>query len=113
MSRPKGRKNVKQTEAPEPIIAGGLTDEVFPENDPVEIIETIEEKAPGVPDVKPEAKLRREYFHKTTWKGVIDTFQCNNCGHCDTDKGNMILHVITHVARSEQNKLFEKLTKEY
>jgi hypothetical protein len=93
------------------------------ENDPIEVImpimetipevETVTEKA-TVADVKPE--VRREYWETTKWKGVMDVLKCRNCGHCESDddkKDKMILHVITHVAKSEQDKLFDKLVKEY
>jgi len=101
--RPKGSKNVKKQEAM-PIIG----EEIEPA-----IIETVEQKA-IVADVKPE--VRREYWVTTKWKGVMDVLKCKNCGHCesgDDKKDQMILHVITHFPKSEQEKLFNKLVKEY
>jgi hypothetical protein len=112
MSRKKGTPNkvkpIENVKEVEPIIQEEIINEVV---DPV--IETVTEKA-IVADVKPE--VRREYWEKTKWKGVKDVLKCRNCGHCESDedkKDKMILHVITHVAKSEQNKLFEKLVKEY
>jgi len=84
----------------EPIIQ----DEIDP------VIETVEQKA-IVPDVK--AEVRREFWEVVTWKGVKDVLRCKNCGHNEDDKDRMILHVITHFPASEQNKLFDKLVKEY
>jgi hypothetical protein len=73
-------------------------------------IETVNQKA-IVADVKPGA--RREYWQVTTWKGVKDVLKCKNCGHFEDDKDQMILHVITHFPKSEQEKMFNKLVKEY
>jgi len=98
--RPKGSKNVKKES--EPIM------ETNPE------IETVTEKAEKVPDVK--AEVRREYWETTKWKGVVDVLKCRNCGHCESNEGKkdrMILHVITHFPASEQEKMFNKLVKEY
>jgi len=108
--RPKGSKNVKKIEEVQPIIQEEIISEI-PVIDPV--IETVTEKA-IVADVKPEA--RREFWETTKWKGVVDVLKCRNCGHCESEsdkKDKMILHVITHFPASEQNKMFEKLVKEY
>jgi hypothetical protein len=113
--RPKGSKNMKPVEKVkevQPIIQEKIVNEIV-ENDPV--IESVPEKA-IVTDVKPEATYRREYWEVTKWKGVVDVLKCRNCGHCESDadkKDKMILHVITHVAKSEQDKLFDRLVKEY
>lgn len=88
-------------------------DETAPIMDIIPEVETVTEKA-IVADVKPE--VRREYWEVTKWKGVMDVLKCKYCGHFESDedkKDKMILHVITHVAKSEQNKLFDKLVKEY
>jgi len=77
-------------------------------------VETVTEKAEKVVDVKPEA--RREFWEVTKWKGKIDVYKCKNCGHSESGedkKDQMILHVITHFPKSEQDKLFNKLVKEY
>jgi hypothetical protein len=74
------------------------------------VIETVTEKA-IVEDVKPEA--RREFWQVTSWKGVKNVLKCKNCGHCEDDKDQMILHVITHFPKSEQEEMFNKLVKEY
>jgi hypothetical protein len=98
-----------------PVALGGVVDEdsmrhIIPEGC---TIETVNQKA-IVADVKPE--VRREYWKKTTWKGVMDVLKCENCGHCESEsdkKDKMILHVITHFPASEQEKMFNKLVKEY
>lgn len=112
--RPKGSKNVKRIEEVKPI---PFENEVasIPEIEaaPVMEAETVTEKA-IVADVKPEA--RREFWEVTKWKGVIDVLKCRNCGHCEDGEGKkdrMILHVITHFPASEQEKMFNKLVKEY
>lgn len=105
--RPKGSKNVKKQEEVQPIIEEEIIEPV--------IIDTVTEKA-IVADVKPEATYRREYWEVTKWKGVMDVLKCKYCGHCESDedkKDKMILHVITHFPKSEQDKLFDKLVKEY
>jgi len=107
--RPKGSKNVKKIEVVKPIIEEEIISEVA---EPA-IIETVTEKA-IVADVKPEA--RREFWEVTKWKGVMDVLKCRNCGHSESGedkKDQMILHVITHFPKSEQDKLFNKLVKEY
>ena len=108
--RPKGSKNVKKQEV-KPIIQEEIISEVAVIEP--EIIETVTEKAIVI-DVKPEA--RREFWEVTKWKGVVDVLKCRNCGHCESGedkKDQMILHVITHFPKSEQDKLFNKLVKEY
>ena len=107
--RPKGSKNVKKEKEVTPII-----EEEVIVAEPT-IIETVTEKA-IVADVKPEATYRREYWETTKWKGVVDVLKCKFCGHSESEsdkKDKMILHVITHFPKSEQNNLFEKLVKEY
>ena len=109
--RPKGSKNVKKIEEVKPIIEEEIISEVAV-IEPA-IIETVTEKA-IVADVKPE--VRREYWVITKWKGVMDVLKCRNCGHSESDddkKDKMILHVITHFPKSEQDNLFNKLVKEY
>jgi hypothetical protein len=112
--RPKGSKNVKKEKEVKPI---PFENEVATiqeiEATPVMDIETVTEKA-IVADVKPE--VRREYWEVTKWKGVMDVLKCRNCGHSESGedkKDQMILHVITHFPKSEQEKLFNKLVKEY
>jgi len=51
-------------------------------------------------------------FNPVLWSGVLPTFKCTICGHCDPDKDEMILHVITHVPEKDRDELLEKLTKE-
>jgi hypothetical protein len=54
----------------------------------------------------------KQYYHPAKWKGIVDTYQCDFCGHCDQIKDNMILHVLKHVQESEREELFNKLIKE-
>lgn len=51
-------------------------------------------------------------FMPVMWSGVIPTFRCVECGHCEPDKDEMILHVLTHVPEMDRDMLLEKLTKE-
>lgn len=46
------------------------------------------------------------------WANVLPTFQCVACGHCDPDKDEMILHVLTHVPERDREKLMVELLKE-
>ena len=125
--RPKGSKNVKKelvtpTLEPKGIPSpGGVNDnakwpkveETQPIMETIPEIEAVTEKA-IVADVKPE--VRREFWEVTKWKGVMDVLKCKNCGHSESGedkKDQMILHVVTHFPKSEQEKLFNKLVKEY
>jgi hypothetical protein len=124
--RPRGSKNVKkEKEATATIpISQELKNEIDsilekaivetqPIMETIPEIETVTEKA-IVADVKPEA--RREFWEVTKWKGVMDVYKCKNCGHSESGedkKDQMILHVITHFPKSEQDNLFNKLVKEY
>lgn len=81
-------------------------------DEPMNEVETIQEKAESVEDVKPEATEKPKYWEEKLWKGVVPTLRCLACGHCDPDKNNMVLHVITHVEKSEQENLFNQLVKE-
>jgi hypothetical protein len=115
--RPKGSKNVKKDYVAEiKPVPDKLEIDMQPLSDfqaSITETETVTEKA-IVADVKPEA--RREFWEVTKWKGVMDVLKCKNCGHSESGedkKDQMILHVITHFPKSEQNKMFEKLVKEY
>ena len=65
---------------------------------------------------KPESvfieSVKKPLYLPAMWSGVIPTFKCETCGHCDPDKDEMILHVITHVPERDRDELLEKLTKE-
>jgi hypothetical protein len=80
---------------------GGLVPKgtVFAEIDPVETFILVDKK-------------EKPLFKPVLWSGILPTFQCETCGHCDPDKDEMILHVLTHVPENDRNGLLEKLTKE-
>jgi len=111
MSRTKGSKNVKEIEPVVEKVEDPIIEPVVDDMEPVKETETIEKEAPGVPDVKTE--VRREFWEVVSWKGVKNVYKCRNCGHCEMTKDGIILHVVTHFPKSEQDKQFEKLMKEY
>jgi len=65
---------------------------------------------------KPESKfipgLMKPLYVPVMWSGVLPTFRCKECGHCDPDKEEIILHVLTHVPEGDREELLEKLMKE-
>jgi hypothetical protein len=73
-------------------------DTVFAEIDPVESFTLVVKEKP--------------LFNPILWSGILPTFKCETCGHCDPSKDEMILHVITHVPERDRNDLLEKLMKE-
>jgi Zn ribbon nucleic-acid-binding protein len=71
-------------------------------------VETIQEKAQGVPDKQAEV-----YFEQTKWHGVIPTFRCVACGHCDESRDSMVLHVVEkHVTGKNKERVLNQLIKE-
>jgi len=72
-------------------------------------IETVNEKAQSVADVKPEGHKLWEY---SKWKGLIDTWKCKKCGSFFNSKDDIITHVVGHAPRNEQSKLLDQLLKE-
>jgi hypothetical protein len=74
-----------------------------PEGDPV----PEELKAPKIEIITP-APL----YLPALWAGVLSTFQCQECGHCDADQDAMILHVITHLPENERESALDQLIKE-
>lgn len=65
-------------------------------------------------EVIPPAK-ENPYYTKTLWHGIKEVFQCNTCGvfRDGTQEDAMIVHVVIHVPRLEQDALRDKLMKEY
>lgn len=51
-------------------------------------------------------------YETRMWKGVLPTFRCAECGHCDQDQEEMILHVVTHLPEQDRDSAFDQLMKE-
>jgi hypothetical protein len=92
-----------------PITTGGQTNNIMLEIDTQEVIETVNEKAQSVADVKPEGHKLWEF---SKWKGLIDTWKCKKCGSFFNSKDDIITHVVGHAPRNEQSKLLDQLVKE-
>lgn len=67
---------------------------------------------PELPVIVEAVQEPKQYYHSAKWKGIVDTFQCDFCGHCDTVEDEMKIHVLKHVPESEREELFNKLIKE-
>lgn len=67
-------------------------------------------KAVAVP-----AEAESPYYKKTLWHGIKEVWQCKNekCGVFRVDEESMIVHVVIHAPRLEQNALLDQLMKEY
>ena len=52
------------------------------------------------------------YYIKTTWKGMKEVFKCERCGTFRDDKDSIIMHVLTHYPKQEQEALLDQLLKE-
>src|SRR4026209_1368758 len=57
-------------------------------------------KAVAVP-----AEAESPYYTKTLWHGVKEVWQCNTCGVFRDSEDAMIVHVVIHAPRLEQNAL--------
>lgn len=65
-------------------------------------------KAVAVP-----AEAESPYYKKTLWHGIKEVYQCNQCGVFRPAEDAMIVHVVIHAPRLEQNALLDQLMKEY
>lgn len=65
-------------------------------------------KAVAVP-----AEAESPYYKKTLWHGIKEVYQCNQCGVFRDAEDGMIVHVVIHAPRLEQNALLDQLMKEY
>jgi len=50
-------------------------------------------------------------YEPRMWKGIVPTFRCVVCGHCDPDEDAMKLHVIRHVPEDQKNSTLERLIR--
>lgn len=68
---------------------------------------------PVAPVVKPAVVIppaaENPYYKKTLWHGVKEVWQCNQCGVFRDAEDKIIVHVVIHVPRLEQNALLDKL----
>lgn len=74
------------------------------------VIPPVVKQAEAIPPAK-----ENPYYTKTLWHGIKEVFQCNTCGvfRDGTQEDAMIVHVVIHVPRLEQNALLDELMKEY
>lgn len=61
---------------------------------------------------QPETVKAAPLYQAAKWAGVLDTFRCVTCGHCDPDQDNMILHVLNHVPETERDEVFTRLLQD-
>jgi hypothetical protein len=59
-----------------------------------------------------DAQIKKSYYHTVLWKNIKTVFQCDTCGTNRDDEDAMILHVLLHYPKNEQEDLFNLLVKE-
>jgi hypothetical protein len=63
-------------------------------------------KGEELPDL---GKEKKALYIPVKWKGILDTFKCETCGHCQEDEDGMILHVLKHIPEAEQGVVLNEL----
>lgn len=82
-----------------------IPEEVQEEQSPLPALPQIGEEHPNLgEDV---LKL----YDTADWKGVRTVFRCAKCGTCRDDEDSMILHVLVHFPKDEQDQIFNQLVK--
>lgn len=82
---------------------GTLVDPLQPASKDVEV-----ETAP-LPVLVKEKKV---LYKRVIWKHVKEVFQCVACDACRDEVDDIILHVILHYPKAEQETIFNQLIKE-
>lgn len=110
------KKKVEIVEEEEP---KGIRNEFYDESAVVSPVPALtrEKVIPPVAPVKPAVVIPPEaenpYYIKTLWHGIKEVWQCKTCGAFRGTEDAMIVHVVIHVPRLEQNALLDKLMEGY
>lgn len=62
-------------------------------------------------EIEQPAKEPQKLYDTADWKGVRTVFRCAKCGTCRDDEDSMILHVLVHFPKDEQDQIFNQLVK--
>jgi ferredoxin len=72
----------------------------------------VEPKKVDEPEVEPKkAKVEKLLYEEVMWKGVKKVYRCIECGWCEDEKDDMVLHVLYHFPVLERDKILERMVK--
>lgn len=77
--------------------------------DNVDLDVEVQEELDAPPALPPIGEDALKLYDTADWKGVRTIFRCTNCGTCRDDEDSIILHVLVHFPKNEQDQIFNKL----